>query len=63
MRIGEFGSLSLLGEIEFEGCFDYVIIDYVFGWVRYKKDFEKVVFFDIFVGNNLVGILVVNKYC
>lgn len=62
LRTGELGSLSLLGETEFEGCLDYATIDYVSGWARHKKDPEKVVFLDIFVGNNLVGTLVANKY-
>ncbi|MGD1808720.1 tetratricopeptide repeat protein [Dapis sp. BLCC M126] len=62
LRTGEFGSLSLLGETEFEGCLDYATIDYVSGWARHKKDPDKVVFLDIFVGNNLVGTLVANKY-
>ena len=62
LRTGELGSLSLLGETEFEGCLDYATIDYVSGWAKHKKDPEKVVFLDIFVGNNLVGTLVANKY-
>ncbi|NEP73002.1 MAG: tetratricopeptide repeat protein [Okeania sp. SIO2G4] len=62
LRTGELGSLSLLGETEFEGCLDYATIDYVSGWARNKKDPDKVVFLDIFVGNNLVGTLVANKY-
>ncbi|NEQ74834.1 MAG: tetratricopeptide repeat protein [Okeania sp. SIO2C9] len=62
IETGEFGSLSLLGETEFEGCLDYATIDYVSGWARHKKDPDKVVFLDIFVGNNLIGTLVANKY-
>ncbi|NET42663.1 tetratricopeptide repeat protein [Okeania sp. SIO2B3] len=62
IKTGEFGSLSLLGETEFEGCLDYATIDYVSGWARHKKDPDKVVFLDIFVGNNLIGTLVANKY-
>ena len=62
IKTGEFGSFSLLGETEFEGCLDYATIDYVSGWARHKKDPDKVVFLDIFVGNNLVGTLVANKY-
>ncbi len=62
LKNGEIGSLSFLGETEFEGCLDYATIDYVYGWARHKKDQEKVVFLDIFVGNNLVGTLVANKY-
>ncbi|WP_426582966.1 tetratricopeptide repeat protein [Dapis sp. BLCC M229] len=62
LKTGELGSLTLLGETEFEGCLDYATIDYVSGWARHKKDPDKVVFLDIFVGNNLVGTLVANKY-
>ncbi|MGK7919537.1 MAG: tetratricopeptide repeat protein, partial [Trichodesmium sp.] len=62
LKTGEIGSLSLLAETEFEGCLDYATIDYVSGWARHKKDANKVVFLDIFVGNNLVGTLVANKY-
>ena len=59
---GDFSSINILGETDFEGCLDYATLDYVSGWARHKKDSEKVVFVDVFVGNNLVGTLVANKY-
>jgi tetratricopeptide (TPR) repeat protein/GT2 family glycosyltransferase/spore maturation protein CgeB len=59
---GVSGSQTVFAEGEFEGCLDYATIDYVSGWARHKTDPEKVVFLDIFVGNNLTGTLVANKY-
>lgn len=62
LETGAAGIQTVLGDTGFEGCLDYATIDYVSGWVRHKTDPEKVVFVDVFVGNNLTGTLVANKY-
>ncbi|MDY7002593.1 MAG: tetratricopeptide repeat protein [Cyanobacteriota bacterium] len=62
LATGNFTNINILGETDFEGCLDYATLDYVSGWARHKNDSDKVVFLDIFVGNNLVGTLVANKY-
>ncbi|MGB3509520.1 MAG: tetratricopeptide repeat protein, partial [Microcoleaceae cyanobacterium] len=62
LATGNFANINILGETDFEGCLDYATLDYVSGWARHKNDSDNVVFVDVFVGNNLVGTLVANKY-
>ncbi|MEL7035959.1 MAG: tetratricopeptide repeat protein [Cyanobacteria bacterium J06592_8] len=49
-------------QTDYEGCLDAVSSEFVFGWVRQKSDHSKVVFVDVFVGNNLIGIYPANKF-
>ncbi|MGJ3245146.1 MAG: tetratricopeptide repeat protein [Elainellaceae cyanobacterium] len=49
-------------QTDFEGCLDGVTKHGVFGWARHKTDSDKVVFVDIFVGNNLIGTFPANKF-
>lgn len=49
-------------ETDYEGCLDAVSSEFVYGWARHKFDPNKVVFVDVFVGNNLIGIYPANKF-
>ncbi|MEG5159452.1 tetratricopeptide repeat protein [Microcoleus sp. AT3-A2] len=50
------------GKTDFEGHLDFATSNYVSGWVRDHNAPDKVVFVDIFVGNNLVGNCAANKF-
>lgn len=49
-------------ETDYEGCLDAVSSEFVYGWVRQKSNPDKVIFVDVFVGNNLIGIYPANKF-
>jgi len=50
------------GKTDFEGHLDYATSNNVSGWVRDHNAPDKVVFVEIFVGNNLVGNCAANRY-